>query len=232
MSKLYQELEQLFKLRIFSTEEIPAYIKKYSQMGKFDEPKKVALLALLAYRVGVIEDRLDSIDTSLKILSDDLADRSYLVEKQDAVIPQSQSVFNDPSPIESILNGTADIGILQSESTEVEVSTGSMKKPLKSTNQQSDTTSVVAEEERRKEEEARIKDQQDYIHKQAAPLGQTGYAVEATPQSSAGFAELELGVVPPKGSGDDFSLVCPECNVEFKSKAGLRSHSRTHQKTP
>lgn len=59
MAKLYQILEQTFKMRINSNAEIIPYIKKLSEMGKFDEPKKVAAIAILLDRVAKLEDEAD-----------------------------------------------------------------------------------------------------------------------------------------------------------------------------
>lgn len=56
MIKLHQQLESLLKLRINSNDEIIPYIKRLSEMGKFDEPKKVAVIALLLDRLGKLED--------------------------------------------------------------------------------------------------------------------------------------------------------------------------------
>jgi len=59
MSKLYQTLEQVFKMRINSNSEIIPYIKKLAEMGKFDEPKKIAAIAILLDRLGKLEDDAD-----------------------------------------------------------------------------------------------------------------------------------------------------------------------------
>lgn len=65
MVKLYQQLEQLFKFRVNSNEEIIPYIKKLSEAGKFDEPKKVAVLAIILDRIGKMEDEA-TLQESLK----------------------------------------------------------------------------------------------------------------------------------------------------------------------
>lgn len=56
MAKLYQQLEALFKYRCNSNSEIIPYIKKLSEAGKFDEPKKVAVFAIILDRLGKMED--------------------------------------------------------------------------------------------------------------------------------------------------------------------------------
>lgn len=60
MVKLYQLLEQTFKFRINSNSDIIPYIKKLNEMGKFDEPKKVAAIAIILDRLGKIEDEIDT----------------------------------------------------------------------------------------------------------------------------------------------------------------------------
>lgn len=59
MSKLFQLLEATFQMRINSNAEIIPYIKKLSEMGKFDEPKKIAAIAILLDRVGKLEDEAE-----------------------------------------------------------------------------------------------------------------------------------------------------------------------------
>ena len=54
--KLYLQLENLFKFRCNSNSDIIPYIKKLSEMGKFDEPKKVAVIAIILDRLGKLED--------------------------------------------------------------------------------------------------------------------------------------------------------------------------------
>jgi hypothetical protein len=66
--KLYQQLEATFKFRINSNAEIISYIKKLSEMGKFDEPKKVVALAIILDRLGKMEDET-TIKESLKVES-------------------------------------------------------------------------------------------------------------------------------------------------------------------
>lgn len=61
--KLYQQLEQTFKMRINSNGEIIPYIKKLSEMGKFDEPKKIAAIAIILDRLGSMEDEKDIQDS-------------------------------------------------------------------------------------------------------------------------------------------------------------------------
>lgn len=62
---LHAQLENLFKFRINSNEEIIPYIKKLSEAGKFDEPKKVAVLAIILDRLGKMEDEAN-IERSLE----------------------------------------------------------------------------------------------------------------------------------------------------------------------
>lgn len=54
--RLYQQLENLLKIRVNSNEDIIPAIKRMSEMGKFDEPKKMAVLVLLLDRLGKMED--------------------------------------------------------------------------------------------------------------------------------------------------------------------------------
>lgn len=56
MAKIYQQVEQIFKFRILSNEEIPAYLARMSRMGKIDEIAKHEMLALILKRLGEIED--------------------------------------------------------------------------------------------------------------------------------------------------------------------------------
>lgn len=55
--KIFQMLEQTFKYRITSNKEIPVYMKRISQAGKFDEPKKNALITEILLRLAEIEDQ-------------------------------------------------------------------------------------------------------------------------------------------------------------------------------
>ena len=50
------QLETLFGARFNSNAEIIATIKKLSEAGKFDEPKKVAVFAIILDRLGKMED--------------------------------------------------------------------------------------------------------------------------------------------------------------------------------
>jgi|GEM_PF-2797876 len=65
MAKLHQQLEQLFKYRCNSNEDIIPYVKKLAEAGKFDEPKKVAVFAIILDRLGKQEDEAN-IEASVK----------------------------------------------------------------------------------------------------------------------------------------------------------------------
>lgn len=54
--RIYQQLENLFKLSIFSNEEIVPYLVKLTKNGKIDEPKERALLIIILDRLGKMED--------------------------------------------------------------------------------------------------------------------------------------------------------------------------------
>ncbi len=60
MIRLHQQLEKLFGARFNSNEEIIATIKKLSEAGKFDEPKKVAVFAVILDRLGKMEDEIET----------------------------------------------------------------------------------------------------------------------------------------------------------------------------
>lgn len=55
--KLYQFLDQLFNFRILRNDDIPLYLKRMSQLGKFDQPKQVMLITELTRRVAALEER-------------------------------------------------------------------------------------------------------------------------------------------------------------------------------
>lgn len=57
--KLHMQLETLFGARFNSNAEIIATIKKLSEAGKFDEPKKVAVFAVILDRLGKMEDEIE-----------------------------------------------------------------------------------------------------------------------------------------------------------------------------
>lgn len=57
---LLRSLEQLFRFRLFTKEEIPAYLKRMAELGRFDEPKKIALFAELSQRVAALEERVNT----------------------------------------------------------------------------------------------------------------------------------------------------------------------------
>lgn len=56
MPKLYQEIENIFRFRILSNDEIPSYMKRMSGMGKMDEVAKQALMTLILKKLGEMED--------------------------------------------------------------------------------------------------------------------------------------------------------------------------------
>lgn len=56
MPKLYQEIENIFRFRILSNDEIPSYMKRMSGMGKMDEVAKQALMTLILSKLGEMED--------------------------------------------------------------------------------------------------------------------------------------------------------------------------------
>lgn len=56
--KLFQKIEHIFKFRIENNEEIPSYIQSLSEMGKLDEPKKIALFSLILSRLALVEETL------------------------------------------------------------------------------------------------------------------------------------------------------------------------------
>ncbi len=70
MSKIYVELEKLLKYRITSNEEIPSYLDKLIKAGKFDEPKKNAVIILLLTRLATLEDEHNVLLRSLPDIID------------------------------------------------------------------------------------------------------------------------------------------------------------------
>lgn len=70
MIKLYQQLENVLKIRILSNEDIIPAIKKLMEMGKLDKPKEIAMFAIILDRLGKIEDEA-VIEESLKGLTED-----------------------------------------------------------------------------------------------------------------------------------------------------------------
>lgn len=62
MAKLTDKLERIFGYRIATTDEIPTYIKRLSEMGKLDEPKKIALFTLILERIVTLEEAIISYD--------------------------------------------------------------------------------------------------------------------------------------------------------------------------
>lgn len=81
--KLFQALEQIFKLRILSNAEIPQYIRKVSAIGRFDEPKKIAVLSELLQRVAALEDRQEK----LVLPTDEVYKDSFMSSQMISVEP-------------------------------------------------------------------------------------------------------------------------------------------------
>lgn len=56
MSKLYEEIEQIFRFRLMGNSEIPSYMRRMSSIGKIDEVRRQALLVLMLNKIGELED--------------------------------------------------------------------------------------------------------------------------------------------------------------------------------
>ncbi len=57
--KTHEEMEKIFGTRISGPQQITGYINSLSRMGRFDEPKKVAVLSLLLRKVAELEQKFD-----------------------------------------------------------------------------------------------------------------------------------------------------------------------------
>lgn len=90
MSKIYQELEQIFKFRIYSNAEIPAYLKKLSLIGKIDEVKKHEIFSLILRKLGEMEDRRDApIEPAPKVYEEGILTKDNIpVYSNDEPIPK------------------------------------------------------------------------------------------------------------------------------------------------
>lgn len=67
MSKIYQELEQIFKFRILSNDDIAPYMKRMSALGKIDAVKSEAIITLILKRLGELEDQQESPTSYTKV---------------------------------------------------------------------------------------------------------------------------------------------------------------------
>lgn len=56
MSKLFEDIEQIFRFRLLSNSDIPAYMRRMSSIGKIDEVRRQALLVLMLNKLGELED--------------------------------------------------------------------------------------------------------------------------------------------------------------------------------
>lgn len=100
MAKLYQVLEATFKMRINSNSEILPYIKKLSEMGKFDEPKKIAAIAILLDRLGKLEDEADVEKSLSDIITPETIDTSTSQIETPGV--SSDATATQETPVEPI----------------------------------------------------------------------------------------------------------------------------------
>lgn len=57
MRKLFQELEQIFRFRILSNDDIPAYMKRMSSIGKIDDVRRHEVEILILKKLAELEDR-------------------------------------------------------------------------------------------------------------------------------------------------------------------------------
>jgi len=104
--KLWQSLELLTKLRVNSNQEIPQFMKRYAQMGKFDEPKKNALITELLVRMASLEEKLD---LHLRDIADTNKKEYAELEKQ----KELQTVQVNPTWQET-LKKSKELGVFQS----------------------------------------------------------------------------------------------------------------------
>jgi len=108
--KVYQELERIFKFRIFSNEEITPYLLKLSRMGKIDEPKKMALFTIILDRLGRIEDEQESYEEMIKAAIEKEVSKRFPVRADEPPIKNSGEEANIPNPIlENAKEFTCDI---------------------------------------------------------------------------------------------------------------------------
>lgn len=77
MSKIYQELEQIFKFRILSNDDIAPYMKRMSALGKIDAVKSEAIITLILKRLGELEEADNTIlpQSGVAYLMPDLPER-------------------------------------------------------------------------------------------------------------------------------------------------------------
>jgi len=65
--KVWQSLEAITKLRVNSNAEIPHFMKRYAESGRFDEPKKNALLVEILCRLAALEEKEESVFPSYSV---------------------------------------------------------------------------------------------------------------------------------------------------------------------
>lgn len=142
MAKLYQILEQTFKMRINSNTEIIPYIKKLAEMGKFDEPKKIAAIAILLDRLAKLEDEADMAKSLSDLASSTINEPSTPQEinpspSSEVAATEEMPIVDQNPPVEPVSS--------PSEPTTPEVPNEETPAPAVEETTNPDTTPIVSE---------------------------------------------------------------------------------------
>lgn len=124
--KLHQQLEQIFKfISLSKKENIPGFMKRVTELGKFDEPKKAAVLSMLCKRLADAEDVLEEQKIAIGFLENDIrrlkgkkVDKPTPNESGIEVTPQESTSVTDSSGVSPVVTASS-----ADESPELEITT-------------------------------------------------------------------------------------------------------------
>ncbi len=101
--KLFSSLEQIFKYRIMSNDQIPQYMKKVASIGKFDQPKVNAVITELLVRVAELEEKVQFNEERTPSNAREKAMlRALEIEKEEDIEEKQKTLEYVPTPKEAL----------------------------------------------------------------------------------------------------------------------------------
>jgi len=102
--KVYQKLEQLFKLRAHENTDIEEYVNTLSMSNKFDEPKKIAMFVYLLQQVDILEKAAIILSDRCRALEGQSnTPATTITPTKEGIDEEDEEIWNDPAAFQKAL---------------------------------------------------------------------------------------------------------------------------------
>lgn len=220
--QVYQELEQIFKFRISSNDEVVPYLTKLSRMGKIDEPKKMALFTMIIDRLGKIEKDWKSLEERMEVFN------SIQLDSQGRVkLDMGTVVVEVPEDFQ--MQRTTYPALTGSSGGAKEVTYTGDNGPDIMIGSKTQIDSIKALYNLGVKEESLVDDIKKKIVDSTEWAEQEKKRAQVNTSASEGNIIKTAVTASPEGA-TGLNLICDTCGKVAKSKPGLLAHKRSHNK--